>query len=101
MERVSDEMKAAIAEILKENGCDPIQQATIRLSEMDKESLIKIILIAANRIGLRINGGDYGSPVVATKMMVAGVKEIMAAFDGASMDVIAQAPPTWGVHSYN
>jgi len=89
----------SINKIVRNNGgTDPIADAVQRLSMMDKETLEKVVLLAANRIGVAMNmGQEFESPVDAANMLILGLNEIFNAYDTAMGAAFAPATPTWGM----
>ncbi len=82
-EQIVEEVKAQF------NGRDPIEEAQVRMKEMNNSELRKLVLIASNQIGMLIKGCEYESPLDAVLCLSAGVDGIITAYDSASMGVQA------------
>jgi hypothetical protein len=67
------------------NSRDPIAEASTRMKQMSREDLTKLVLIAANKIGLVANGKDYENPEDAIKYFCMGIDMIFNTFDKVSI----------------
>ncbi len=80
----SDEMISRLHEVF--DGRDPLAEAHIAMKKMDSNELIKLVLIAANRIGIIMKGGDYDDALDAALHLCHGVDLIFSAYDNAWME---------------
>ena len=76
---------------------DPLAAANARMQAMDKDELIKLVFIAANRIGIATHG-DSEDPVKATVTFVDGVNTLFSAYDTAVFNSMCSQGATWGNH---
>ena len=76
---------------------DPLVMANARMQAMDKDELIKLVLIAANRIGIATHG-DSEDPIKATATFVDGVTTLFSAYDTAIFNSMCGQGATWGVN---
>ena len=76
---------------------DPLAAANARMQAMDKDELIKLVFIAANRIGIATHG-DSEDPVKATVTFVDGVNALFSAYDTAVFNSMCSQGATWGVN---
>jgi hypothetical protein len=85
-----------IAEEVKShfNGRDPIAEAQQRMKGMSNTELRKLVLLAANQIGMMLKGGDYESPLDASIFLSTGIDGILTAYDSASMNIQATTNET-------
>jgi hypothetical protein len=69
----------------KFNGRDPLADAHRKMSGMDNEELISLVLIAANKIGTIMRGGDYEDAMDAAIHLGHGIEIIFSAYESAWM----------------
>ena len=67
---------------------DPIGLVNQRLMHMDKPELVKLILIAGNRLGTMMKGGEYENGDEAVIFLQEALDDILQAYEQASMMVI-------------
>ncbi len=67
------------------DGRDPLAEAHGKMTSMDQEELISLVLIAANKIGTIIKGGDYEDAMDAAIYLGHGVEFIFSAYESAWM----------------
>lgn len=67
-------------------GRDPIQECVERMKDMSKEELSKLVLIAANKVGEAVKGGDYDNTTDAVKHFCIGIDRIMSSYDEAAIN---------------
>ena len=77
---------------------DPLEAAHKRMQGMEKEELIKLVLIAANRVGIATHG-DSQDPVIATTTFIDGINTVFSAYDTAVFNSFCGNKITWG-HNY-
>jgi len=58
------------------NGTDPIAEAVSQMKIMSHDDLEKLVLIAANKIGLLLKGSDYDDPSDAAMHFCLGINGI-------------------------
>jgi len=69
-------------------GRDPIAEVQIRMNDMGKAQLKKLVLVAGNHIGMLLKGEEeYQSPQEAAIHLGMGVDIIINAYDSASMQM--------------
>lgn len=56
-----------------------------RMDTMTNQELQSIILIACNKLGVMLNGGDYANPQQMVGGISTGVKMVFDSFDAASV----------------
>lgn len=79
---MGDDMSEKVAGMIN----DPIGTVHRRLLGLDKAELIKIILIAGNRMATLKNGGkEYTNGDEAVRFISGALDEIMAAYETANM----------------
>ena len=79
------------------NQQDPLASAHARMQDMDKDELIKLVLIAANRAGIAAHG-DSHDPAEATGTFLKGIDMVFSAYDTANFNHQYGNKITWGVH---
>ena len=63
------------------NGTLPLDVAKSRLSKMEKEQLIKLVLVSCNRLGTEIKGGEYANETDALMHLCRAIEIVFGAFD--------------------
>lgn len=67
---------------------DPIGLVNAKLNQMPKEELIKLVLIAGNRLGTMMKGGEYDSGEEAVIFLTEALNTILEAYEQANMLVM-------------
>lgn len=68
------------------NGRNPLNELKEQLETMDKEDLIKMVLVSANKIGTALKGRDYENGLDALMYLNRGADILLSAFGIAEMD---------------
>jgi len=76
---VADEMKKLL------NGRDPFAELSAFMEGASKKELRGLVLLATNRIGEAINGGEYTDEVEMTVCVHLGAMKLIDSFHSASM----------------
>jgi hypothetical protein len=71
------------------DGRDPIFEANSKMATMSHTELTRLVLIAANRIGTLLKGGDYDDTLDAAIFLNHGVDTVFSAYEDAQMSVRA------------
>jgi hypothetical protein len=76
------------------DGRDPLAEAHAAMKEMDKDELIGLVLVAANRIGTIIKGEEYEDGLDATVHICYGVDQVFQSYYNALIDSQATVSET-------
>lgn len=80
-ERTLETVLASVKEQF--DGRDVIADCHTRMQMMDQQELIKLLLIACNRVGVCMKGSDYETPYDAAFYLSAGMEAVFNAHDSA------------------
>jgi len=71
-------------DVLDQTGGDKVKEAFARLNKMTDAELRAMVLIACNRVGTVMKGGDYEDVADAAIFLSLGISEVFAAYDEAA-----------------